>query len=93
MMLLLASYLASQIWTWNKAPEPDVVSYRLCAGASGTAWCAANCVTIPASACDATECQGEVPEPPWTPAFFIVTAIDAAGNESPTEHGPIVVCP
>ena len=90
---LLASYLSTQTWAWNKAPEADVVSYRLCAGATGMAWCTSNCVTIPASACDATECQGEIAEPAWSIAFFIVTAIDAAGNESQTEHGPIGVCP
>jgi hypothetical protein len=31
--------------------------------------------------------------PTFTPAYFIATAVDAAGNESPTEHGAIVSCP
>ena len=90
---LLFSWLSTQEWSWNRSPEPDVVSYRICAGATGMAWCESECVTIPATNCDAIECWGDVPEPAWSPAFFIVTALDLAGNESATEHGVIGVCP
>jgi len=91
--LFLASYIATQEWSWDRSPESDVVSYRVCVGSTGAAWCTSNCVVIPASACDATRCHGDIPEPTWSPAFFIVTAIDAAGNESASEHGPIGSCP
>ena len=92
--LLLASYLASQTWSWVPNAEPDVVAYRVYWGASGTAWCAANRVEFPASVCTATECQGEIPEPPWSPAFITVVAVDSAGLESaPPDHGQVVTCP
>jgi len=91
--LIVASYLSTQTWSWTPNPEPDVVAYRVYWGASGTAWCAANRVEFPASVCTATECQGEIPEPPWSPAFITVTAVRSNGIESAPDHGAIVVCP
>ena len=94
MSFLLASWLVSQVWTWDKAIEADVVSYRLYWGASGTAWCSENVVEVPAAtACNATQCQGDIPMPDYTPAYIVVVAVDSGGLESPTEHGPVVVCP
>jgi hypothetical protein len=84
-----ASYLPTQTWSW--APSPTATIYRVYWGASGTSWCLANRVEFPASVCTATECQGEIPEPPYS-AFIVVTAANQAG-ESVTEHGPVVTCP
>jgi hypothetical protein len=95
--LILASYLASQTWTWLKVADPDVALYRIYWGASGIAWCSQNRVEIPATQCDATVCGqdgiccGDIPEPPYK--FIIVTAVDSSGNESGTDHGGIVSCP
>ena len=97
--LLLASWLLTQHWAWDKSPETDVVSYRIRWGASGTAWCAANRVEIPATACGVVACGelnvccGEIPMPTYTPAYIAVTAVDDAGLESQTEHGEVVSCP
>lgn len=91
--LFLASWLDTQEWSWAKSPEPDVIAYRLYWGASGQAWCSANRVEVPATQCDDTRCWGEIPQPPFTPAFIVVTAVDSEGLESITEHGPIVDCP
>jgi hypothetical protein len=91
--LILASYLAAQEWSWLRSPEADVVAYRICVSPIATEWCESNCVTIPATSCDATRCWGDVPEPSWSPTFFIVTALDNEGNESDTNHGEIVLCP
>ena len=90
MSLILASYLAAQIWAWS--PVATATSYRVYWGASGTAWCAANMVEFPATVCDAVDCQGEIPEPQFSPAFILVTAVNQYG-ESATEHGAVVVCP
>lgn len=96
-----ASWLQTQTWHWSKRTEPDVASYRLYWGASGTAWCKANNVEFSAAtscglvnhcASDA-ECCGEIPMPTFSPAFIVVTAVDTSGNESITEHGSIVECP
>lgn len=91
MSLLLASWLATQTWAWS--PVAGATSYRLYWGASGQSWCGTHYIEFSASVCDATECQGDVPMPSFSPAFFVVTAVNAAG-EGPTEHGPVVaVCP
>lgn len=94
--LLLASWLSTQTWTWTKNPEPDVAAYRVYFSMGMTIWCQQDRVEVPASvACDATECQlpNDMTEPPFSPVFFIVTAVDAAGNESGTGHGAVEVCP
>jgi hypothetical protein len=90
--LLLASYLATQSWTWDKHPEPDVVLYRIYWGASGVAWCSQNRVEVPSSACGLTDCQGEVPDPGYS-FYLTVAAVDSAGNESLPDHGSVVTCP
>lgn len=91
--LILASWLLTQQWSWDKSPEPNVVAYRIYWSALGTEWCSADSVEIPATQCDATRCWGETLEPNFSPAFFIVTAVNDADLESDTEHGPILACP
>ena len=88
--LLLASYLSTQTWSW--APVSGATSYRLYFSAGMTAWCAQDQIEFPASVCDTTDCQGEIPEPQFAPVFFIVTAV-GPGGEGPGEHGEIVTCP
>ena len=99
--LLLASWLSTQQWEWDKLPAPEqVTAYRVYWGGSGQAWCQGNRSEFSvATSCgavgqcsDETRCCGDVPQPPFSPAFFIVTAVNAAG-ESSTEHGAVVVCP
>jgi hypothetical protein len=92
--LLLASWLLSQTWAWSTVGDTDVAAYRIYFSAGMTVWCPQDRVEIPASACGALECQAEVPEPQFSTAFFIVTAVDDAGNESSTEHGAVsMACP
>jgi len=96
--IVLASWLLTQQWAWLKSSEPDVVAYRIYWGASGTAWCAANRVEIPATQCDLAICGvdgmccGDIPEPGYS-AFVTVAAVDSAGNESLPDHGNVVTCP
>jgi hypothetical protein len=87
---LLASWLATQTWAWS--PVVGATSYRVYWGASMVAWCATHRVEYPASVCSSTECQGDIPMPDFTPAYIIVTAVNAAG-EGVTGHGSVVVCP
>jgi hypothetical protein len=91
MTLLLASYLAAQTWSW--VPVSDAVAYRIYFSMGMTTWCAQDRVEVSAFTCTPTECQGEVAEPDFSPAYFVVTAVDAAGNEGPTEHGEVQSCP
>ena len=96
--LLLASWLSTQHWEWDKTP--DTTAYRIYWGGSGQEWCNVNRVELPAAtSCGAVgqctneeSCCGDIPQPPFSPAFVIVTAVNAAG-EGPTEHGPVVTCP
>jgi hypothetical protein len=95
--VMLASWLLTQHWQWEKSAT--ATSYRIYWGASGTAWCAANRVEIPATNCgiaagcdDDTKCCGDIPMPDFTPAHIVVTAVNNFG-EGPTDHGPVVVCP
>lgn len=90
MILLLASYLATQTWSWQ--PVATATSYRVYWSALGTSWCAASRVEYPASVCTPTECQGEDTGPSIPITFILVTAVNQYG-ESATEHGPVVVCP
>jgi len=89
--LALASYLASQTWAWS--PVPGATSYRLYFSAGMTTWCQQDRIEFPASVCDAVDCQGEIPEPQFSPAFILVTAVDSSGNESGTDHGEVQPCP
>ena len=90
MPLLLASWLSTQLWAWDAAPNATV--YRVYWSRIVNEWCTTNMREFPASVCVAGECQGSIPEPPGNLTFFVVTAVNAFG-ESPTEHGEIRVCP
>ena len=97
--LVLATWLTAQTWAWSKVPDTDVVAYRIYWSALTTVWCPTQRSEVPLDCWDAGPpdgwlCQGDVVEPPFSPAYFIVTAVDAAGNESLGEHGPLNgVCP
>lgn len=94
----LATYLATQQWNWNAVDT--ATSYRIYWSDLATRWCTQNrmefdsfyfCGT--AVGCeDNNSCCADVPEPQYPLAFFIITAVNAAG-EGPTEHGPVVTCP
>lgn len=91
--LMLASWLFTQSWSWTQAPEPNVVGYRIYFSDLATKWCQTSRVEVGLDCVDG-RCQGDVAEPAWPLAFFLVTAIDAEGDESNTEHGAILtVCP
>lgn len=95
--LLLASWLTTQEWSWEKSPDMDVVAYRIY-WSDTTAWNCIDRVEVSAVFCDATFCQsdgvccGDIPEPS-PDVNIIVTAVDASGNESGTDRGPAPVCP
>lgn len=94
----LATWLLTQQWNWNKLD--NVTSYRIYWGATGTIWCVQNRMEFDASThcgvaagCeDDLSCCADVPQPDFSPAFFVITAVNAAG-EGPTEHGSVVTCP
>lgn len=91
--LVIASWLATQVWCWDPNPEPDIASYRMYWGASGIAWCAMNHGEVAVTVCTPTECCIDIPEPTGTLTFFMVVAVDTAGNVGESEHGEIVSCP
>jgi len=88
--LLLASWLPTQTWSW--APVADAAKYRVYWSDIPIAWCTVDRLEFPASVCTATDCQGDIPLPPFTVAYITVTAVDASGNESSAEHGPVLEC-
>jgi hypothetical protein len=90
MPLLLASWLSTQTWAWS--PVPNATAYRVYWSHTANEWCTSSRLEFPASVCVSGECQGDVPQPAWDLAFFVVTAVNANG-ESPTDHGEIRVCP
>jgi len=83
------SLLATQTWEWDAVP--GAASYRIYWGASGRVWCSTSHADVPAK-CQANRCQGDVPLPRWTPMFINIAAINAAGEESPPDHGDIINC-
>jgi hypothetical protein len=98
--LLLASYLATQQWGWDRSTDPDVTAYRIYFSNLATCWTVTDRVEVSSVSCGnppceaASQCCGEVPEPSWPMTFFVVTAVDSSGNEGPTDHGLIkAVCP
>ena len=88
--LLLASWLSTQLWTWDAVP--NATAYRVYWSRIVNEWCTTNMREFPATVCKDGECQGFVPKSTWKLTFFVVTAVNAFG-ESPTEHGGIRVCP
>ena len=83
--LLLASYLATQAWSWS--PVSGATSYRLYSGPSPSLWCSVWHEAVTATeACTQTECQHDIPEPPGGVVFLIVTAVNASG-EGPLGDG------
>lgn len=96
--VLLATWLLSQSWSWDRSPDVDVVAYRIYWSDLATEWCETQRAEVTPDCWEDTpgtwRCQGDVPEPSWPLAFFLVTAVDGAGNEGDGEHGPInPVCP
>jgi hypothetical protein len=90
MTLLLASWLLSQVWSWDAVE--GATSYRLYWGDLPMRWCASRYVEVAASSCDAEGCWLNMSEPVGGSVYFTVTALNAAG-ESRWEHGERVVCP
>jgi len=99
--LILTSWLVTQQWSWGRLLEPEVDRYRVYWSALATAWCVENRVEVEAvthcgtvGGCgDEDRCCADIPEPQFSPAFFVVTAVTDVGIEGTTEHGPIISCP
>jgi hypothetical protein len=99
-----ASWLPSQQWSWRRNSEPDVALYRLYWGARPqvSGWCPTlmrefhveTSCGIAAGCPSDSECCGDLPMPTRPLIFFVVTAIDASGNESGTGHAKVgTICP
>lgn len=98
---LLASWLATQQWSWTKSPTAD--SYRIYWSTVPSSWCWTTSWVLAASShcgiangCQTDDecCSPDLPEPPDPVTFLLVTASDPDGD-SDTEHGPthVPVCP
>lgn len=83
MTLLLASWLATQQWSWDAVPT--ATSYRIYYGSLPMTWCALQYVEV-------TTTSANIPEPTGNAIFFNVVAVNAAG-ESTWDHGSKVPCP
>lgn len=94
----LATWLLTQQWNWNAVDT--ATSYRIYWSDLATRWCTQNRLEFAAiyfcgvvAGCDDdNSCCADVEQPPYSPAYFIITAVNANG-EGPTEHGPVVDCP
>ncbi len=99
--LLLASWLTTQHWEWNKITDPPVAEYRIYWGTRTDVpeWCAPRMTVFPAAtSCgilahctNQLSCCGEIPMPTRPMIFLVVTAVGVDGFVAGTEHG--AVCP
>lgn len=87
---ILASWLVAQVWSWTAVPNAR--TYRIYYGNDPTRWCDTRYVTFDAATfCRDGVCKGWMAEPAGDRLFFVVTAVNEAG-ESPWAHGLKVTC-
>lgn len=89
---VFASWDPDQVWSWDKVPNTD--GYRIYWSDSPSGpWSQCQSAVVLEEDCpEGDRCEINIPEPEGDMVFFVVTALNTAG-ESTTQHGPTEECP